>query len=549
MKNIFHLKILLVFLVFNNIILTQPNEFFIRLNQVGYLPGEFKSGVVISESKLPTNHFSVINKDENIEVYSGMIEAADKIFGKFNNNYYFDFSGLNKPGNYYIEIGNEFSNVFRVGRDVYNHVRDSLIVFFRSQRCGPTSPYLHKKCHLSDATSIIGLTPDLIVDVTGGWHDAGDYIKFFSTTAITTYLMLFSYEFDSGKFGFDNDKNDVPDILEEAKIGLDWLLRCNISDSLFVLQVQDERDHNAGWRLPENDSLQFDRPAFIGIGKNLIGIYAAVMALASRIWSDRFSDNDFANCCLTTAIQKYSICPDGTDLINDQTDYYKDKVYYGKMALGAIELFITTSDEKYLTDAVNFGDSARGDFWWSWGDINSLAHYKIGGFIPRFAKYLEHNINFLNFKKDSTIFNEGSEYTWGTTASILGNALKVILYKSSAKSNKFDSLLILQRDYILGRNAWGISFISGIGKLFPKHLHSQIAKFNNGYQPGALSAGAAPKLILDTYNLVHSDFSYSYFNSEDVEYYDDWNDFITNEATIFSNATALFIFGYFSSRE
>ena len=432
---------------------------------------------------------------------------------------------------------------------MYNHVKDSLIVFFRSQRCGPTNPYLHKKCHLSDATSIAGFSSDSTIDVTGGWHDAGDYIKFFSTTALTTYLMLFSYEFDSEKFGFDNDKNNVPDILEEAKIGLDWLLRCNISDSLFVLQVQDDRDHYAGWRLPENDSLQFDRPAFTGIGKNLIGIYTAVMALASRIWSDRFADNDFANRCLTIAIQKYSIYPNVTDLVNDQTGYYKDKVYYGKMALGAIELFITTSDEKYLTDATNFGDSAKSDLWWSWGDINSLAHYKIARFISRFSEYLGQNINYLNVKKDSTIFNEGSEYTWGTTTSILGNALKAILYKSLTNSDKFDSLMILQRDYILGRNAWGISFISGIGKLFPKHLHSQIAKFNNGYQPGALSAGAATELILNDYTIVHSDSSYSYFNSEDIEYYDDWNDFITNEATIFSNATALFIFGYFSSGE
>ena len=549
MKNIFHLKFLLIFFVLNQIILSQSNKFFIRLNQVGYLPDDFKSGVIISENEISTKNFIVINKDDNIIVYSGIVETTDKIFGKFNNNYYFDFSGLSRPGNYCIEIDDEFSNVFRIRRDVYNLVTDSLMLFFKSQRCGPSNPYLHKKCHLSDATSIAGFTSDSTVDVTGGWHDAGDYIKFFSTTALTTYLMLFSYEFDSEKFDFDNDKNSVPDILEEAKIGLDWLLRCNISDSLFVLQVQDERDHYAGWRLPENDSLQFDRPAFTGIGKNLIGIYTAVMALASRIWSDRFADNDFANRCLTTAIQKYSIYQDVTDLANDQTGYYKDKVYYGKMALGAIELFITTSNEKYLTNAINFGDSAKSDLWWSWGDINSLAHYKIARFIPRFAKYMGQNICYLNLQKNGSVFNEGSEYTWGTTTSILGNAFKVILYKSLTNSDKFDSLMILQRDYILGRNAWGISFISGIGKIFPKHLHSQIAKFNNGCQPGALSAGAAPKLILNNYTIVHSDSSYSYFNSEDIEYYDDWNDFITNEATIFSNATAIFIFGYFSSGE
>ncbi|MCK7528297.1 MAG: glycoside hydrolase family 9 protein [Ignavibacteriales bacterium] len=76
------------------------------------------------------------------------------------------------------------------------------------------------------------------------------------------------------KFGYDLDKNDVPDILEEAKVGLDWLLRCNVDNQTLVSQVQNESDHNIGWRLPENDSLQFDRPAFVSIGKNTIGIYS-----------------------------------------------------------------------------------------------------------------------------------------------------------------------------------------------------------------------------------------------------------------------------------
>ena len=133
---------------------------------------------------------------------------------------------------------------------------------------------MHQPCHLSDAAKIIGYKDSTARDLTGGWHDAGDYVKFLKTTAYTTYMLLFSYEFDSQKFGYDLDKNDVPDILEEAKVGLDWLLRCNVDNQTLVSQVQNESDHNIGWRLPENDSLQFDRPAFVSIGKNTIGIYS-----------------------------------------------------------------------------------------------------------------------------------------------------------------------------------------------------------------------------------------------------------------------------------
>jgi hypothetical protein len=546
-SNLFFIGLLLTTIVF-----PQDSEFYIRLNQVGFLPGEMKSGVIISEKEIPQNDFIVFNQITNEKVYSGGIRKSDNNYSKFKNCYYFDFTKLNDSGKYIINIGDESSSPFIIGNKVYNAVVDSLMLFFRIQRCGSTRPLMHEKCHLSDASTIISSyldTSNIPVDVTGGWHDAGDYIKFFSTAALTTYMFLFAYEFDKEKFGFDNDNNNVPDILEEAKVGLDWLLRCNLSDTLFVVQVQDERDHAVGWRLPENDSLQFVRPAFTSLSKNLVGVYSAVMAIASRIWSEKFESNEFANQCLKSAIQKYSIYQNINDIDSTHSAFYKDKSYYGKLALGAIELYNATGIENYLEDAVSFGDSAKKNHWWSWGDINSLAHYKLSEFIPRFTEYLKSNINYFNTKKDSSVFNEGINYTWGTTTSLLGTALQAILYKSLTGSEQFDSLLIFQRDYILGRNPWGLSFINGIGEKYPVHMHSQLAFFNNGNLPGALSAGGAPDSIVNNYEIARTDTSYSFFNSQFAAYFDDWNDYISNEATIFGNATALFVYAYFSNRK
>lgn len=534
------------------IIFPQEKDFYIRLNQVGFLQEDMKSGVIISQEEIHFNEFSVINQLTNAKVYSGKIQLSDNDYSKFKFCYNIDFTKLNHEGKFIINVGNESSFPFTIGQEIYNPIVDSLMLFFTIQRCGPSHPLFHKKCHLSDASIIISSyydTSHSSVDVTGGWHDAGDYIKFFSTTALTTYMLLFAYEFDKDKFAFDNDNNNVPDILDEAKVGLDWLLRCNISDSLFVVQVQDESDHKVGWRLPENDSLQFNRPAFTGMSKNLVGIYTAVMSVASRVWSEKFSDDNFSNLCLTSAIQKYSTHQKIVDIDTAHSAFYKDKKYYGKLALGAIELYYTTGIENYLADAVIYGDSAKQDQWWSWGDVNSLAHYKISKVVPRFKEYLRSSINYFNIKKDSSLFNEGVNYTWGTTTLFLGTALQAILYKSLTGNEQFDSLIILQRDYILGRNPWGLSFISGIGSNFPEHIHSQIAFFNHGNLPGALAAGAAPVSIINKYNISHTDTSFSFFNSQFEAYFDDWNDYITNEATIFGNATALFVFGYFSNRK
>jgi hypothetical protein len=423
------------------------------------------------------------------------------------------------------------------------------MLFFKVQRCGPTDPLLHDRCHLSDATKILGQADTSSFDVTGGWHDAGDYIKFLSTTAITTYMLLFSYNFDEERFGFDNNDNDIPDILEEAKIGLDWLLRCNYNDSLFVIQVQDESDHTVGWRLPENDSLQFSRPAIVGIGKNLVGIYSAVMAMAYKIWDESLSYPEFARLCLESSIQKYSIHKGLKKIENGHSTFYNDKNYFGKLALGAIELFYATGDKQYLYDAVVYGDSAKSDFWWSWGDVNSLAHFRISQTVPRFIQYVSDNLSVFNLNIRKSVFSESTGFTWGTSTTFLGVALQAILYKNATGINKFDSLLYLPRDYIFGRNPWGISFISNIGDSYPENVHSQVAYFNNGYIPGALTAGPASDEILDQFEISRTNEKYNYFNSDDVKYFDDRSDFITNEPTIFSNATALFVLGYFTRAE
>ena len=137
-------------------------------------------------------------------------------------------------------------------------------------------------------------------------------------------------------------------------------------------------------------------------------------------------------------------------------------------------------------------------------------------------------------------------FTWGTTNSFLGVALQQILYKKLTSDDSFDSLAIYQRDYVLGRNPWGLSFIYNIGSKFPQYLHSQIAFFNNGYIPGAVTAGPAPDAVLKNYDIKRENFQYDLFNSRDAKYFDDTSDYITNEPTIVGNATAIFVFGNFA---
>ena len=305
----FTIKIALIIIVSVNTMAFSMDSIYIRTNQVGFLPSDIKTGVILTSEDLSMEEFSIINIKTDEIAYSGKINNSNGEFGRFNYSYTINFSSLVEPGTYQIIIKSTRSHKFNIGLKIYNPVVNELMKFFKVQRCGYTNPYKHDTCHIADATELIidGVVFNTPFDVTGGWHDAGDYTKFFNTIAYATYTLLFAYEFDGKRFGFDQDGNDVPDILEEAKIGLDWLLRAQYDDKKFITQVQNLRDHDVGWRMPEDDTLRFDRPAYIGIGKNLIGIYVATMSLAYRIWKDKFESYDFADKCLTAAENYYSI--------------------------------------------------------------------------------------------------------------------------------------------------------------------------------------------------------------------------------------------------
>ncbi|NUN07938.1 MAG: glycoside hydrolase family 9 protein [Ignavibacteriaceae bacterium] len=516
---------------------------FIRINQNGYRQDDVKTGIVFSEKVLDGVNYVVINTQNNKKIISGNLGQSLGTWGRFKHNYEIDFSALKDPGTYQIQIRNNKSHDFRISNDIYSGVTENLIDFFRVQRCGPTNPMLHGLCHNFDSPYIAGDSLFGKVDVTGGWHDAGDYIKFVNTAAFTTYMLLFAYDFDPVRFGFDRDNSGAPDVLEEARIGLDWLLRCNYKPGGLITQVQDLRDHEVGWRLPEDDPLRYERPAFKGIGKNIIGIYSAALALGSRIWKAKFYDDDYSRRLLESAENIYRLKGSAPDLDTAPSGMYQDQKFEGKLALGAFELFSATSKGSYLKDSKDYAATAGPDYWWSWGDVNSLAHYRLATEDPKYLGYIENNLTHWNHLSDSTVYGDIGVYPWGTTHLLFGVILNNILYTKVTGNSQFESLAQKQMDYILGKNPWGISFVSGVGKTYTKHFHLQITYLKGIGLPGGIAAGPTSQDVLKNYQIERKPSGLDLFNSDNVKYFDDRNDYITNEPTIVTNATAVFVFG------
>jgi endoglucanase len=524
---------------------------FIRANQLGFLRREMKGATILSRRDLNGQGFEIVRPKGTRPVYRATIGRTWGRYGKFGYVHHINFSSLIEPGTYAIRAAGQESFPFAVGDSVYNRVVDSLMAFFRVQRCGATDPLLHGPCHTHDATRLTtdGTSGRKKVDASGGWHDAGDYVKFLNTAAYTTYTLLFAYEFNPQAFGFDHNTNGIPDVLDEAKIGLDWLLKLHVEERSLITQVQDLRDHDQGWRLPEEDALARDRPGFVGIGKNLVGIYSAVMACAYRIWNDNLHDQKFADRCLTAAEDLYSLRKEIPDIDSSGTGMYRDVHYRGKLALAACELYQSTKRPEYLQEAKMHATVAGSDYWWSWGDINSYAHYRLAQWDKGFTKYLRSNLEAARKLARGHAFGEASPGQWGSNNANLGAALQAILWRKITGETTFDSLATQQRDFILGRNPWGISFIFAIGTNFAKHFHSQVAHFNGGYLPGALAAGPVTAATLSQYPIpFERKDAYEEFQSDASVYRDDRMDYVTNEPTITAAATALFVLGVQSSR-
>jgi len=525
------------------------SEIYIRVNQVGYLPHEVKRAVLLTNNELSRTEFSLVDCANKTIALSGPVRQKSPRCENFSFCYEIEFTDCHRPGSYYVQVRDSRSPEFSIHESANDGMGDSLLLFFKVQRCGFTDPFLHGPCHHFDATSVIldNETVNEPLDVTGGWHDAGDYTKFLNTTAYATYTLLLTYQFNPIKFTTDADQNEIADILDEAKIGLDWLLKSIYKNNRFIVQIQDLRDHDQGWRLPEHDKLLSDRPAFVGIGKNLIGIYSATMALAYRIWSSIPGGYAFAENCLTSAENMYSIFNDVPDVDKSGTGAYQDSRFEGKMALAAIELYLATGRHDYLQDAKSFAEAAGSDYWWSWGNINAYAHYRIAKVDTSFRKYLRNNLVFFQKQMNRHTFGEATRDTWGSNSTILGVALQAILWKDLTGEATFDTLAVIQRDYILGRNQWGVSFIYNIGKTFSKHFHSQVAWFNGNRLPGAVAAGSISRARLAAYN-IHYELpdAFEKFQSEAAVYRDDRMDYVTNEPTITANATAVFVMSHFA---
>jgi endoglucanase len=286
-----------------------------------------------------------LTNSSGTSVFNAAIGAKLGSWGSFSNVYALDFDSVTTPGTYTITVtgpapATSPSFLVDVPAGVYSTPLANSLYFYQNERDGANfiaSPLRTAGGHLNDATASVYLTPNVNkngrfsgdltptgaqIDASGGWWDAGDYLKFVQTESYTTALMLV------GVRDFPNQMGSAApaptNFTAEAKFGADWLQKMwNDTSKTFYYQVgigngnsQTISDHDI-WRQPQADDTfqsctsQYrficHRPVFVNtaggagakISPNLAGRMAAALAVCYQVF--KTTQPAYANQCLLSA--------------------------------------------------------------------------------------------------------------------------------------------------------------------------------------------------------------------------------------------------------
>jgi len=574
------MKLKLTILIFCLTFLKVNAQNVIRINQLGYLPKSIKVAVFLSSEKISANYFTVHDALSGKEVYKGKIKVADAANWGMETSFRLNFSELETSGGYYIKLGNTVSSDFRINADVYEGTADFILNYLRQQQCG-YNPYLKDSCHVHDGVIVDHPTrTGEQIDVIGGWHDASDYLQYSTTSVNTVFQMMFAYQNYPEVYGDEYDKNgekgsnNIPDILDEIRWGLEWMLKMNPAPSEMYNQIADDRDH-AGFRLPNKDSVDYglgkSRPVYFVTGKpqglakfknestgvsSIAGKFASGFALGAHLFEK--SDADFAKLLQQKAKDAWEFALSDTGFCqtacNVSPYFYEEKNYADDLELGAIQMFNLTGDKTYLKEA---GVWAEKETVSPWIRDGKARHYESYPFInlghyflaeqgnSDFTGYYKTGLEMLYERGKNDPFFNGLPFIWCSNNFVAAAITQASLYQKLSGDSRFAEMEAALRDWLFGCNPWGTAMICGLPGAddSPAFPHSSLSVLLGETTYGGLVDGPVYESIykgLIGIELTRKD-SYASFNKGKAVYHDDAGDYSTNEPTMDGTASLSYL--------
>ena len=537
------------------------------INQAGYLSNLTK--IFYTESS--ADSFYVI------DVSTGNVAFKDELFSSVSNDpatgltlYGGEFSSLQTNGNYLIRLSDgDSSIVFTISNNVFEDPFKKALKGYYFQRCGTAllqtnaGVYFHSSCHPDDGIYHSSTGQSGFRLTTGGWHDAGDYGKYVVNAGISVGTLLLAYENFPDRFNKDDlnipeSGNGIPDLLDEVRYEIEWLLKMQNSNGGIYFKVTKEQFES--FIMPQNDSgIRY----IYTISSTATGNFAAIMAKAARLYQP--FDPTFANQCLTSATLAWSflvanptIVPVG-GFVNPSgtvTGGYGDTNDSDERLWAAAELFETTGLAEYNNYIIaNYASVGTISGAMSWQNVKNLALitylYSLQSTSSETIKNQIKNslISYCNTLLSRAGTNgfgvaiNSGEYYWGCNSDVLNKALLLINGYRQTDNLAYYETASMQLNYILGTNAHNLSFITGVGTNSVMHPHHRPSASDGVVNPvpGLLAGGP------DQY--LNDPVLQSHFNSSTPPalcYIDDVGSYASNEIAINWNAPLVYVLGFFN---
>ena len=540
----------------------------VAVDQMGYLPKAAKY-VFVSQA---ADSFYIVDAVSGLSRYRGVLSlwaSNDPSTGLTVRRG--DFSTFQQTGVFRVVTSkNDSSLRFLISDTVYTSVYRKALKGFYFQRCGTAlltpfaGVYYHQQCHAGDGFLHASTGSSGFQYATGGWHDAGDYGKYVVNAGITVGTLLMAYELFPTRFTQDDTSipesgNGIPDILDEVRYELEWLLKMQRSDGGVYTKLT--REQFEGFIMPENDS---GTRYLYEVSSTSTGDFAAVVARAARLY--RVFDKAFSDTCLARGRRAWSFLeahpfivpvggfhnPSGT-----ATGEYGDGNDNDERLWAAAELYETTGDSVFHAYYLNYY-SAYGliSSAMSWPNVGTLAHlaYLRGtqpGTNPTVRNQLRQSLisycQTLVSKRNSSGFHVvlgPSDYYWGSNSGALNASVCLIIGYLENGSQSFYDVAADQLHYVLGVNGLGRSFVTGVGAISTRQPHHRPSASDGVSDPvPGLLAGGPDRNVSDDPVLKAL---YTSATPPALCYVDSTPSYASNEIAINWNAPLVFVAGYFA---
>lgn len=463
----------------------------IQINQLGYTPAMKKVAVMhgmladelhVTDANGQTVLTVPVSPDRT-DIWGDKVAQAD-------------FSALTESGIYTLHCGKESSWPFPIADAPYQDCLTALVDMFYYQRCGGdlderAGVFAHPACHTTPA-HVYGT--EEFVEVSGGWHDAGDFGRYIVPAAKAVADLLLAWQWNPAAFA----NPGLTPLLDEARWELEWMLKMQRADGGVYHKVSCARF--CGMIMPHEEKEEL---IVSPVSTTATGDFAACMAMASRFYTE--NDPAFAHRMREAAQRAWDFLQQSEPILfrnpeGISTGGYGDGSDADERLWAHVELALTCGDEKYFSAAREALLAQNHDFVsLGWGNVSGYAALEGLSLPGELGAFCRQWVLTAADKALTRINAYGITMTerlpWGSNMNISDDGM--VFYQAWLLTGKeaYRTAAEQQLHYLLGVNPVDYCYVSCFGSNPMLHPHHRPSVALGVCQPGMLSGGAASGMM------------------------------------------------------